>query len=325
MATVSQFAQHLLRLDPKVNQARLCFYNYLKYLVDPSVLFTPGIVQQFYSRALQFEQWQTDAHLLGETVRSDVTGFLKNSSPQEDMALWQYLRHPETLQVVPLKIYADLEELVKEEHQARQKSGEQVKTMRTSDNQGLALILSPTGSLEVKVYPAMALIWGTRLRPVSPVTHLHYTSKLELVPHVRQVLEGNLLTTHCFEVTVDRVQGLTTRGALFKIFETFVCGGLAETQNLFLQLKKVEKHFINPQTDPFYQEIVGRLEKAKRLIASPSAENLAEADKALNRGRFALRVIFPNDRLLTLLITHLEHGISQRLAPEVSGPGDALK
>jgi hypothetical protein len=83
---------------------------------------------------------------------------------------------------------------------------------------------------------------------------------------------------------------------------------------LFLQLKKVEKHFINPQTDPFYQEIVGRLEKAKRLMMNPTPENIVEADKALNRGRFALRVIFPNDRLLTLLITHLEHGISERLA-----------
>lgn len=311
---MSQFAQHLLRLDPKVNTARLCFYNYLKYLVDPSVPFTPGIVQQFYSRALQFDQWQTDAEVLSETVRSDVIGYLKNTSPQEDMALWQYLRHPETLQIVRLKLYGDLEELVREDHQSRQKSGEQVKTMRTSDHQCLALILSPTGSVEVKVYPAMALIWGTRLKPVSPVTHLHYTSKLELVPHVRQILEGNLQTTHCFEVTVDRVQGLTTRGPAFKIFETFVCGGMAETQSLFLQLKKVEKHFINPQTDPFYQEIVGRLEKAKRLMSHPTPENIAEADKALNRGRFALRVIFPNDRLLTLLITHLEHGISERLA-----------
>jgi hypothetical protein len=154
---------------------------------------------------------------------------------------------------------------------------------------------------------------------VSPVTHLHYTSKLELVPHVRQVLEGNLQTTHCFEVSVDRVQGLTTRGATFKIFETFVCGGMSETQNIFLQLKKVEKHFINPQTDPFYQDIIGKLEKTKRLLNNPTVENLAEADKALNRGRFALRVIFSDDRLLTMLIQHIEHGISQKLAPEIGG------
>ena len=70
----------------------------------------------------------------------------------------------------------------------------------------------------------------------------------------------------------------------------------------------------------FYQEIIGRLERAKRLILSPTAENIAEADKALNRGRFALRVIFPEDRLLGMLINHVEHAISARLAPDVASP-----
>lgn len=315
MASVSQFAQHLLRLDTKRNQARLCFYNYLKYLVDPEQPFTPGVVQTFYARVLQFDQWQTDAQELSETVRSDISGFLKATGNGEPTELWSYLRHPDNLQIVPLKLYGDLEALVKEEHQPRQKSGDQVKCVRVSDQECMALLLQPSGSLEVKVYPAKALIWGTKLRLAAPISHLHYSSKLELMPHVRQVLEGNLQTTHCFEVTVDRVQGLTTRGPAFKIFETFICGRLSETQNLFLQLKKLEQHFINPQTDPFYQEIVGRLERAKRLIENPTVENLAEADKALNRGRFALRVIFPHDRLLNLLITHLEYGISQRLEP----------
>ncbi len=302
----------------------MCFHNYLKYMVDPTAPFTPGVVQTFYSRVLQFEQWQTDAHELSETVRSDISGYLKGAAAPEEIALWHYLRHPETMQVVPLKLYNDLEELVKEEHQPRQKSGEQVKAVKVSESQCMALLLAPGGSLEVKVYPAMAMIWGTKLRLVAPVSHLFYTSKLELMPHVRQVLEGNLLTTHCFETTVDRVQGLTTRGATFKIFETFICGRVSETQNLFLQLKKLEKHFINPQTDPFYQEIIGRLERAKRLMENPTAENVAEADRALNRGRFALRVIFPNDRLLNLLITHLEYGIAQRLTQQPQGQGPDL-
>lgn len=313
MASVSQFAQYLLRLDPKRNQARTCFHNYLKYFVDPEVPFTPGVVQAFYSRAMQFDQWQTDAQLLSETIRSDISGYLKGSASPEEMALWQHLRHPEALQVVPLRRYSDLEELVKEEHLPRQRSGDQVKSVHVIDGQCMALILSASGSLEVKSFPPLAMIWGTKLRLMSPISHLHYSSKLELMPHVRQVIEGNLQTTHCFEVTVDRVQGLTTRGPTFKIFETFICGSISETQSVFLQLKKLEKHFINPQTDPFYQEIVGRLERAKRLMNNPTNENIAEADKALNRGRFALRVIFPNDRLLTLLITHLEYGISQKL------------
>jgi hypothetical protein len=37
-----------------------------------------------------------------------------------------------------------------------------------------------------------------------------------------------------------------------------------------------------------------------------------DAERSLNRGRMILKTAFPNDRLLTLLVTHLEYGIDQR-------------
>lgn len=312
MASVSQFAQHLLRLDPQRNSARLTMFNYFKHVVDPNSPFTPGVVQQFYSRVMQFDQWQNDAQTLSDTARADLVSFLRGHAQDDEIELWRYLRHPDTMQVVPLKIYQDLEELALTEHEPRQKSGDKVRCVKISDLQTLVLILSPTGTLEAKVYPNLAMITGAKLKLVSPVSHLYYTSSLELMPHVRQLLEGSLLTQHCFEVTTEGVQGLITRGATFQKFETFIRAKLSETQDLFLCLKKVEKHFINPQSDPFYQELVGRLERANRIVNNRNADNLEEADRALNKGRSALRTIFPNDRLLTLLITHLEYGLQTR-------------
>lgn len=323
MASVSQFAQHLLRLDPQRNSARLTMFNYFKHVVDSNAPFTPGIVQAFYSRVLQFDQWQNDAQSLSDTARADIVSFLRSHAQEDELELWRYLRHPDTLQVVPIKIYQDLEELAVSEHEPRQKSGDKVRCVKVSEAQTLVLILSPTGTLEAKVFPNLAMVSGPRLRLVAPVTHLYYTSTLELMPHVRQILEGSLLTSHCFEVTADGVQGLVTRGATFQKFETFIRAKLSETQDLFLSLKKVERHFINSQSDPFYQELVGRLERANRIVNSAQSGNVEEAERALNRGRSALRTIFPNDRLLSLLVTHLEYGLetrqkghSERSAPE---------
>jgi len=311
MTQVSQFAQYLLKLDPKLNQARLTLYNFLKHVMEPTLPLTPGVIQAFYARVLQFDQWQNDSETLSNTVRADLKGFLHQHLLESEETAWAYLRHPDTLQLVYLKVFQDLEDLVETEHAPRLKSGDKLKLVPLSPTQVLALLLSPSGNLEAKVYPNMAIVWGPKLRLVAPVTQLHYSAEMELVPHVKQILEGSLLTTHCFHVDHEGVHGLITRGACFQKFETFIRAKMTETQDLFYSLKKIERHFIDPQSDPYYQEMVSRLERANRMLNSPSPDNLEMAERALNKGRLCLKNVFPNDRLLTLLVTHLDYGISQ--------------
>lgn len=312
MSPVSQFAQYLLKLDPQRSQARLTLYNFMKHVMEPSLPFSPAVIQSFYARVLQFDHWQANSEELAQTVRSDLQSYAKQHILEGELEPWRNLRHPDTLQIVNLKVFSDLEELVLTEHAARQKSGDRIQTAKMSDTQILVLILSASGGLEAKVYASQALVWGSRLRLVAPVTQLFYSADMELMPHVRQVLEGSLLTTHCFHVDSEGAHGMVTRGYTFQKFETFIRARLPDTQDLFSSLKKVERHFINPQTDAFYQEIVSRLERANRVIGTGSTDALMEAERALGRGRMILKTAFPNDRLLTLLVTHLEYGIDQR-------------
>ena len=97
-------------------------------------------------------------------------------------------------------------------------------------------------------------------------------------------------------------------------FYQFIRAKLTETQDLFYSLKRLEKHFINAQSDPFYQEVVAHLEKAHKNLAHPNPDTIMAADKALTKGRLVLRNVFPNDRLLQILVTHLEYGITQTRA-----------
>lgn len=313
MASVSQFAQYLLKLDPQRNSARFALFNFMKHVMEPTLPFSPAVIQLFYARILQFDPWQNDSQNLSDTVRADVMSFLKSTPLEHDTAAWASLRHSDTLQVVTLKLFQDLADLVESEHEARRKSGERIRLIKISDQELLCLVLGPTGGLEVKVYPNQALVSGARLRLMAPVTHLHYTADLELVPHVRQILEGSLLTTHCFHVNEEGVHGLIVRGHSFQKYETFIRAKMSETQDLFNSLKKLERHFIDPQSDPDYQEIITRLERANRLLGHPTSDNLAAAERALNKGRLYLKNAFPNDRLLGLLVTHLDYGISQQL------------
>lgn len=322
MTPVSQFAQYLLKQDPQRNFARLTLFNYLKNLIEPNTPFKPEVIQNFYARVLQFEHWRQESVAMSEAVRADVESFVSSQVLQGERETWLGLRHSDTLQIVPIKVFQDLEKLVENEHTARRKSGDELKTIRISETQVLALLLSPAGSLEAKVYPAQALVWGPHLRLVAPTSQLFYSSDLELMPHVRQLLEGSLMTTHCFHLDSEGVHGLITRGHTFQKFETFIRAKLSETQDLFASLKKIERHFIDPQSDPYYQELVTKLERANRLLSQTHGDNLQEAERALNRGRQSLKTIFPNDRLLTLLVTHLDYGISQRRGP--TGPQENI-
>ena len=314
MTPVSQFAQYLLKQDPQRNPARLTLFNFMKHVMEPSLPFSPAAIQAFYARVLQFDHWQADSENLAELVRHDLEGFLRQHMSDSEAEAWKNLRHPDSLQLVPLRQLVDLQDLIETEHVTRQKSGDEVRWVKMSDTQILVLILSPSGALEAKVYSNLALVWGSRLRLTAPVTQLYYSSDLELMPHVRQVLEGSLLTTHCFHVDSDGVHGLITRGYTFQKFETFIRAKLSDTQDLFASLKKVERHFINPQSDPYYQEMVTRLERANRLLGVQNHDGLLEAERVLNKGRLILKNVFPNDRLLTLLVTHLDYGINQKRA-----------
>ena len=311
MISATQFAQYLLRLDPQRSNARLALYNYLKHIVEPNEPFTPQTIARFYSLALNFDNWQTNAQSLAQDVRDDLQSFFTHA--KIDDPEWRKLRHADEIQVVLLKNSRDFEETVQAQESARRKSGDRFKLIRVSETELLSVFLTALGMLEVKLFAPRAMINGRFIVPLAPIGHLHYSAGLELLPHVRQRLQGSLMTTISFFQDENGLNGMITRGHTFQKFETFVRARGSDNHDLFTSLKRIERYYINPQSDPYYQDLVHALERANHLLHSPQARglNLQMAEKALQKGQSALRTAFPNDRLLQLLITHLDYGIRQ--------------
>jgi hypothetical protein len=309
MNSVTQFAQYLLRLDPQKSQGRLALFNYMKHILDPQDPFTPQTIENFYARALNFDHWQVQAQSLSQEVREDLAGYLKQQNLETPE--WKNIRHADEIQIIDLKHLRDFEQIIKNSEGSRQKSGDKIKLMKISDEEVISLFLSSLGTLEVQVFGPKAMVIGARLFPLAPRCHLHYSSNMELMPHVRHILQGSMMTTISFFQDEQGLNGLVTRGHTFQKFETFLRARVNDNQDLFSSLKRIERNFINPQSDPYYQELVQSLEKANRAVQSPHgrAFNIPAAEKTLQKGSLALRNAFPNDRLLQLLVTHLEYGI----------------
>jgi hypothetical protein len=315
MNSVTQFAQYLLRLDPQKTPARLALFNYAKHILEPTEPFTPETIEGFYGRALNYEYWQTNAQSLAQSVREDVISFLKQT--KTDDTEWKNFRHTDEIQVVHLNHFRDFEATITNVEGLRQKSGEQLKFVKISEEEIASFLLSTVGTLEVRVFAPRAMIIGHQLKALAPITHLHYSHNLELMPHVRQLIQGSLSTTISFYRDENGLNGMITRGHTMQKFETFMRVRGSENIDLFYGLKRLERNFINPQSDPYYQEIVQSMERAARALQASNGRdlNLQMAEKAVQKGSLALKSAFPNDRLLQLLVTHLEHGIRQARSP----------
>lgn len=320
MNSVTQFAQFLLRLDPQKTLARQSLFNYCKHVLEPTEPFLPETIEGFYARALSYEYWQNNSQSLAQNVREDLAAYLKQTKTDENE--WKHIRHADEIQVVSIQHAGDFEATITNVESSRQKSGEKVKIVRISEHEIASLMLSAVGTLEVRVYGPKAIVRGHRLIPVAPIAHLHYSNNLELMPHVRHLLQGSLASTISFYRDENGLNGIITRSHTFQKFETFMRVRGSENVDLFYGLKRIERSFINPQSDPFYQEIVQAMERSARALQSGNGRDSAVqmAEKALQKGSLALKSAFPNDRLLQLLVTHLDHAIRQaRAATQAQG------
>lgn len=324
MTSVTQFAQHLMKLDPHRTPARQCLYNYLKHILDPIEPFTPSVIEDFYKRVLHLDFWHQNSKELGQAVRTDLNSYLHQFPIEKDLG-WDSIRHADELQVLSIHREKDFLQILQETENSRLRQGDRLKLISTGMGSILSLVLSQVGTLEVRVYPFKAYISGSSLMPLNPVSHLFYNSKMELMPHVRQTLEGSLLTVVSFSIEDDGVHGIVSRGHCFQKFETFIRSKLSDHFDLFNQLKKMERFYIDPQSDPFYRELVNQLEQANLGMKHPTPLQLQMAEKILRKAQSALKNAFPGDRLLQLLVTHLEIGITQARNQADHGKAKAAK
>lgn len=310
MTSVTQFAQHLMKLDPHRTPARQCFYNYLKHILDPIEPFTPSVLDDFYKRALQLDFWHQNAKDLGKSIKADLQLYLDQNPAEKDLG-WNRVKHADEFQVITIHQERDFFKILELSEKSRLQEADRLKLISMGGQQVLSLVLSQVGAIEVRVYSQKAYISGAQLKPLGPVSQLFYNSRLELMPHVKQTLAGSLLTILSFSAEEDGIHGVVSRGHCFQKFETFIHSKISDHFDLFNQIKKIERFFVDPQSDPYYRDLISQLEKINLGLKHPTPIQLQMAEKILRKAQSALKNAFPGDRLLQLLVTHLDLGIAQ--------------
>ncbi len=306
MSTVTHLTQSLLKYDPNKNVARQTLFNYLKVFVDPSAPLTADLLNQFFNYVLNYQFWQQNVKTLGESVQADLEKFAAES--RVDFQLSQ-ITFPHLCQLINLEFQSELESLIQKREAAVAEEGDRTKLVPISELQVMAIVLKKSGGLEVRVFGKAALITGGEIKLIRPISDLKYTNNLELEERHPQLLEGPMVTAGRFQVNADGFQGVLVRGHMLQRFETLTAAGLNLHAELFYGLKRIERHFVNSQSDPYYRDLVSQLERSYQMLSANHSDGRRLATAALQKGKAAVKYIFPNDKLLLVLVTNIEYGL----------------
>lgn len=308
MTNIGSLVQFLLKKQPPENQARLALYHYLKNLKDLSDPLNRMIIQEFFLRSLGHQYWQDHRDLLAQSVLADLSEFQQTHNTGFDLheLLW-----PNKTQVIFIEDFDNFFSLLKKYVEREKEASTKYQMIKLPNNKVLVLLLESAGTLTCRVYGQLVYLRDGELTPLPPETHLHYNSRMELAEKTPQLLTSSLMTFCQFALIGDECAGVRLKGFTYQK-EEVITGTLLQRPDLFYPIKSLERFFIKPESDPFYSELTRILEKANELLktAHPDQEKIAQ--EAYKRGNMALKNIFPDDKLLHLLVSNLQHSLIQR-------------
>lgn len=325
MNTVADFAKFLFHQRPQDNAARLCLYQYLKNYRSEEEEFSPQIIEAFHSRILSFPHWREPQNKaeLAEEIRILVEHFLEVLHMEGHIKdfhaeIAQY-RFADQIQIVEITNDADL--LMMAQHFCDSQGGDGDRAKVLPDQTGsekmqgaVGLLLNPQGELYVWQFDRLATIRDGILQPLCLDRRVKYNAQLELAEGVLHHLETAPHHYCLLQAEQGLVSGTVLRGYTLHKIENFQHIQLKEKPSIYFPLKRLERFFVDRNSDAFYQEVTTLIEKTILLCEQchPECEKIGSA--ALQRGQNVFANVYPDDKLLYLLLKELSSKLNP--APE---------
>ncbi|MCM2281919.1 MAG: hypothetical protein NDI61_08755 [Bdellovibrionaceae bacterium] len=316
MMDVTGFAQHLLSQEPAKNAARLSLYHYLKNMCEAGDAVTPSLLNAFYARALTFTHWQNNKASLFAEVQATITSYA-DAHPEIAAQVLPELAKAWTaqdIQVVTLESQASLVAMLVRTLETELGPTEQFRVFPEGRETAVTIVMGQDKRLRVSHVHPLAKIHDGKLSPLCRDYTLTYGPDLLLEPGQLQQLDIGDHTAARFRFTNDGCKGSLLRGYTFQRYAVMDGGSLHRYPSLFYPLKRLEQFFIHRKSDPMYIELTGILEKASELLTQGHPEGIKFGSQALERGKLAFENIFPDDKLVRLLINNLEKTLALEAA-----------
>lgn len=258
MITVGQLSTHLQTLEPHKNPARLTFFNFVKLGLPQDIEFKLDHIDLFYDRVLGNQYWQTNKNILGEQLKRDLNELATRVNLPIDFS---QIVHANDMQLVNIEYARDFASLLAKQVSKMESAGEKVKSFRLPNERSgqqevLFVRLQKDGSLIVEIRQNTSIVVDGELQLVRPHTRLIYDAELDFEFGVDQVIQISPMRLCYFRLTQSdsqKIKGHYVQYPHLQCTETFD-KPLREATELFHAIKKIERYFVNPITDPYFQQ-----------------------------------------------------------------------
>lgn len=299
---VIDFAKYLLTLNPEANAARLSLYHYLKNWCSPQMALSPTILNNYVSRCLSFSYWRENQSRLEEETRPLIESFLEQYNTEWPQNSIRY-----DLQIIEVASIKDLYEVCRNFTNKSCLESEKYRLLPDNENGIVALKMSKDGSLQLTYFDKLLTLRSGKIEPLNADLSVTYTAQLELAPHVFHTISLQPNVFAKFQVLNNTLNGSILRGYAFQRMEDLSGTTIHKTPSIFYPLKRLERFFVNRTTDPLYIELTQLLDQSIGLLKDNHPEAFKIGSAAIERGQNALNLIFPDDKLIALLLRELSH------------------
>ncbi|OQW50298.1 MAG: hypothetical protein A4S09_00450 [Proteobacteria bacterium SG_bin7] len=322
MATVHQFTQYLFALNHQANAARFAWFNFCKSHCEGGIIFDTSVVNRFICRALSHPYWQNNRVLLSEEVISSLENFMYKKVSEADRRNfnWNRLLNAALTQIVAIEDSEQLAKVIERHNEKNHDNVAKSKVVHDGKKQAIAIRVLKDNSIEVRGYDNLAIIIDGELVPLTQDQVLYYDSNLELsMRHIHHISVAPF-TTARFIVNshnVTRVSGSLIKDHTFQKYDIFTAQLLKSLARVFYPIKRLEQYFIDPQSDPQYQELKTFLERAMLLIQGNHPDSFTIGKNAIERGKMEMDSLYPSDKYLLALIRELESILNKQYGPQL--------
>lgn len=316
MASARTFAQFIYSQNPQTNTVRMTLYNYFRHVCSEQESFGPASLMRFYQHSMSFKHWREHRQELSLETQILLEAFLKRHSLD-----WQdaNIKHPDSWEIFECKQGNEFIDFCEKHYQARLVEGEKL-AIKEGIEDSLSIIRWGQHGLRVnQVFPLITLHQG-HFFPLDCGFELNYGADLSLLKATSQHMYAGAHLGARFDLQENRLLATLYRGYNFHKVETTQVDSIKRVAPLFYALKKLEGHYLQRQTDPFYQEMTSLLETASDLVSKKHPEAISWAKQALQNAEMALEQAFTGDKLLTLQVKNLHHQLEALEAAKLSAP-----
>lgn len=282
MVKVAQITQDLLAFGLEKNIYRRVFYRFLKYFYPSQSDFGRACVENFYSTMARLNNFQSAQKNIDSYIKFEIDQL--NTRHKLNFKSHIFLNR----QVLTLLNTHDAKQLISSGLRCRT----QFRFLHSSTNGHIVMLLKPKGWFKVESYTNKAFVIDGKLKCLSPGVQLYYSPKLELVPAQRQFYWCPIMGWAVFDQSDQTQQGMLIQGPHLRPHK-FSSTLQAPYSDLFYAIKNIEKHFIDPASDPFYQKTLKKINQALQALHHRHPDAWALATEVLREIILAKNLLDP--------------------------------